>query len=372
MKFLLCPDSFKGTLSSREVADAMERGVLTVFPDAEVLKVEIGDGGEGTIAALVSLLSEKGLKVKKIECRVCDPLDREIIADYYIDGAKAYIEVASASGLTLVAPGERDVMRATTRGTGQLIADAYRRNCRDFVIALGGSATCDGGKGIYDELRELHNLVWQGQPGPLMPDCRFRLLCDVRNPMCGPEGAAFVFAPQKGASPRQVELLEKRLQGLASEYRRHRNVDVRDIRYAGAAGGIAGMFLACCEARAIDGIDYMLTAIEFDRLLNGCDMVITGEGCVDATTLHGKVISGIVKACGVRGIPVGIIAGCVNLPGWRDPSLGFNSENHPIPLQIVQSTPSGLSLADSHPWDGFVTSATRLLLSRKATRSFFS
>ena len=372
MKILLCPDSFKGTLSSLEVADAMEFGVRNVVPDAEIVKVEIGDGGEGTVEALVRSLRSRGAEIERIDSRVCDPLGREIIAPYYIEGEKAYIEVASASGLTLIRPGERDVMRADTRGTGLQIADAYRRGCREFVIALGGSATCDGGKGIYDELKALHGRIWGEKPGVLMPDCRFRLLCDVRNPICGPTGAAAVFAPQKGATKEQVKLLEERLLQLSQEYCSIQNVDVRAARYAGAAGGIAGMFLSCCNADACDGIDYLLSAVDFPGQLKNCDLVITGEGCIDATTLHGKAISGILHAAASAGVPAAIVAGRVNLsPTDLSPNGLPNADISPTDsshidssslLGIEQATPSGLSLTDPHPWASFVTDATVRLL----------
>lgn len=355
MKILICPDSFKGTLSSREAADAIELGVRTVIPDAEIIKLEIGDGGEGTVGALVRNLRQKGYSFQRIDCRVSDPLGREITASYYVEGSRAYIEVASAGGLTLIQASERDVMKADSKGTGQLIVDAYGRGCREFVITLGGSATCDGGKGIYEELQALQSRVWGERSGVLLPDCRFRLLCDVRNPMCGPQGAAAVFAPQKGASAEQVIILEKRLLELSGLFRRHRNIDVADAEFGGAAGGISGMLLACCNAEAVDGIDYMLSTIDFPNMLQGCDLVITGEGCLDTTTLHGKAVSGIYKACRERNVPLGVIAGRVNLP-----TLALSES-----IVVEEATPRGLSLSESHPWASFVAEASRRLIGSK-------
>lgn len=303
MKILVCPDSFKGTLTAREAAAAIGAGVGAVFPNACIELLPVGDGGEGTVSALAASLPGASM----VECETVDPLRRPLRASYMIAGKKAYIESAAASGLTLVSPEERDIMRADTYGTGLLIADAWRRGIRDITVGMGGTATCDGGFGAYEAL------------SPILPpkesaQCRFTLLCDVTNPLCGEEGAARVFGPQKGAGENDIPLLEMKLENLARFYGLFLGMDVTGMRYAGAAGGLAGMLMAVYGARPVEGIGEVLDILGFERRLKGADLLITGEGKADATTLSGKAPSGILRRASLLNVPVGLIAGRVEVP----------------------------------------------------------
>lgn len=302
MKVVVAPDTYKGTMSAGEAAGAMASGVREIVPEAEVVEMPVGDGGEGTVEAIL-----RGRRSGEWELRRCETvnaLGREIEAEYAVlelEGrATALIESAAASGLTLLSREERDVMRADTFGTGVLIADAYRQGIRDFMICMGGSATCDGGSGAYRALKGLD-----------MKQARFTLLCDVENPLCGPRGAAAVFGPQKGATTDQIPILDNHLRELARKYSMLHGIDVTDMKCAGAAGGLAGMLMACYGARPVSGIRKVLELIEFEKRIYGGDLVITGEGRVDATTLSGKAPIGILEASKRSGVPVAVIGGQV-------------------------------------------------------------
>lgn len=304
MKILVCPDSFKGTLTACEAAEAMARGVKDVMPQAEVASLPIGDGGEGTVDALAASLPD----VEVVECDTVDPLRRPIKARYIVSCGKAYIESAAASGLTLLTTEERDVMNADTYGTGLLLADAYRRGIRDITVGMGGTATCDGGFGAYEAFSAV-------APPMSTRDCRIMLLCDVTNPLLGTRGAATVFAPQKGASECEVPLLELKLGNKARFYRRFRKIDVSSMKYAGAAGGLAGMLMACYGAHPESGIMRVLQILDFPTRLEcpgSPDLVITGEGRADATTLEGKAPSGVLQMAREAGVSAALIAGLVS------------------------------------------------------------
>lgn len=306
MRVVVCPDSFKGTMSAREAAEAIRRGVIAAAPDAEVDIVPLGDGGEGTVGALAAALPE----VTAVECGAVDALRRPIRAAYVISGGTtALVESAAASGLTLISPGERDIMRADTFGTGLLMADAWRRGIRDFIVGMGGTATCDGGYGAYLALRQHAPAALEGANG------RFTLLCDVDNPLCGPKGAAKVFGPQKGATPAQTEALDLLLRERAREYSRLKGIDTTCMAHAGAAGGLAAMMMACLGAEAVSGIERVLDLLRFDHILRGADLVITGEGKADATTLRGKTPSGVLRRASRLGIPVALLCGRVEHAG---------------------------------------------------------
>ena len=303
MKILICPDSYKGTLTAPEAARAIAAGVVSARPEVEVELLPVGDGGEGTAEAVASVLTD----ISWISCRTLDPLHRPVTARYAVKGGKtALIESAAASGLTLVSPEERDIMKADTYGTGLLIADAYHRGISDFIICLGGTATCDGGYGAYLALKELTDTK------EFYKDTKFTLLTDVGNPLCGPQGAAAVFGPQKGATPDQIPLLDKRLREIAGEYAVINGIDVSNLKYAGAAGGLAGMLMACFNAMPLQGIDKVLEMLEFEKRLSDTDLVITGEGRADATTLNGKAAIGILNTVKTHNIPVALIAGAVS------------------------------------------------------------
>lgn len=330
MKILICPDSFKGTMSASEAAEAIAEGLRSTMPEAALRLLPVGDGGEGTVNALCTALGN----VEVVECETTDPLGRRVIASYAVTGSgTALIESAAASGLTLIDEADRDIMKADTYGTGLLIADAWRRGVRDFIICMGGTATCDGGFGARRAMIEcgipsLDNPAVARLEEKRFP--RFTLLCDVDNPFCGPRGAAAVFGPQKGASPQQIPLLDSRLKTLASEYAKVSDIDVTDMNYAGAAGGLAGMLMACYGATPVSGISKVLQLMDFEKQLEDADLVVTGEGRADATTLNGKAAKGILDISGWHGVPVVLIGGQV---ADRDRLLtaGFH--------QVIQATP---------------------------------
>lgn len=339
MKILVCPDSFKGTLTAPEAAEAIRSGVLDVLPQAEVVCLPVGDGGEGTVAALVPSLRD----AKKIMCRSLDPLRRPITASYYISGETAFIESASASGLTLVESHERDVLRSDSYGTGLLIADAIRHGCTRLVIGMGGTATCDAGLGALEALLD-KGAMESFVNAATRPSVR--LLCDVDNPLCGPRGAAPMFGPQKGATPEVLPALEDRMRSALGDYRQMSIVenfpeDILSAPYGGAAGGLAAMLMAVVGATPSAGIDAVLEMLRFEKYLEGVDLVITGEGKADVTTLSGKAPMGILKAVRkhFRSLPVMLVAGKVEEHD-KLKEAGF--------AYVVQATPAVRS-ADSTP-----------------------
>ena len=289
-------------MTAVQAAEAIALGIKEVMPEAEVLSLPVGDGGEGTADAIVAALSGKGqAEIKKICCKTLDPLRRDISTHYHlIHGTTALIESAAASGLNLLRREERDVMRADSYGTGLLIADAFKKGVRDFLICMGGTATCDGGYGAYCAMQEAK-----------VEGATFTLLCDVRNPLCGPDGAAAVFGPQKGATPEIIRLLEERLKECAARYMARFAADASDMEYAGAAGGLAGMLMSCYGARPLSGIGKVLSLYDFADMLKNVSLVITGEGCADATTLSGKAPAGVLYEAKKAGIPVALVAGRV-------------------------------------------------------------
>lgn len=328
MKVIVASDSFKGSLSSLEVAAAAAEGIAKVAPGAEVVEVGVADGGEGTAETLVASLGGR-----RVVCRVEDPLGRQIDASYGIaeaDGENvALIDMASASGLTLLAPDERNPLVTTTFGTGQLIVDGFEHGCRRFVVGIGGSATCDGGEGMLRALgfRFLDAEGVEIAPGGGGLDrlaridmsgvredilrCRFTVICDVNNPLCGPEGAAAVFGPQKGATPADVETLERGLRRWADVVRRQTGRDVAVMPGAGAAGGLGAAFMAFFNSELKPGVDAVLDLVGFDCLLRGASLVITGEGKMDRQTLFGKLPLGVLRRASSAGVPAVAIAGMV-------------------------------------------------------------
>ena len=292
MKLILAPDSFKGCLPAREVAAVLGAAVRERHPDWVVVELPLADGGEGTLDVLVAAL---GGEVRTAQ--VSDPLCRPVRARFGLAGGTAIVEVAGACGLQLLRPEERDPLRATTRGVGELLLAARAAGATHFLVGLGGTATCDGGSGMLQVpgLREA------------LKDCKIELLSDVENPLVGPTGAARVFAPQKGASPEAVALLERRLEAQADDIFARTGRDVRFLPGAGAAGGLGAAFLGCFDAVCVRGIDRVLAAVGFEKQLPGTDLVVTGEGKSDSQTLRGKVPFGVLRHAG--GVPVALLSG---------------------------------------------------------------
>lgn len=280
--YLICPDSFKESMTAEEAANAIYRGLIDASPDATAMMLPLADGGEGTAELLGAVLNGEA-----VECLACDALQQPSSAKYYIvDGNRAILDVAEVIGLGVngVTAETNDIMAASSYGAGLIIVDAWQRGIRDFVIGLGGSATCDGGRGMYEAINGIVN------PSA----CSITALCDVDNPLYGPEGAAYVFAPQKGASQEQVEILDKRLRDWNRRMKELGGRDVADMPGAGAAGGIGGMLASLYGAEIVGGACYVMDALGFDNALASAGTVITGEGRMDGQTARGKVVSSVL------------------------------------------------------------------------------
>lgn len=296
----------------------MAQAVHQAYPSAEVIPIPLADGGEGTLEVLVPAL---GATLREVT--VSDPLGRPVRARYGVAGETAIIEVARACGLQLLKPAERNPLIASSRGVGELLMAAYAEGCRHFLVGLGGSAICDGGAGMMT-VPGIRNLT------------SLELLCDVSAPFVGPTGAARAFAPQKGASPEEVEVLETRMMNLAARMEKETGVDVRQMPGAGAAGGLGGALMACLGARMVSGIGRILELVHFSDAVEDASLVITGEGQSDAQTLQGKVPYGVLQ--NAKGTPVALLSGrIVDRPALE--SAGF----HPV----VEVSPRHLSLREA-------------------------
>jgi glycerate kinase len=318
MKIVLAPDSFKECLTAAQVARAMAQAVQEACPSARIIRMPLADGGEGTLEVLVPAL---GASLREVT--VSDPLGRPVRARYGVAGETAIIEVAQACGLSLLRPQERQPLIASSRGVGELLMAACAEGCRHFLVGLGGSAICDGGAGMM-AVPGIRNLT------------SLELLCDVDAPFVGPTGAARVFAPQKGASPEEVEMLETRMLSLAARMQEETGVDVRQMPGAGAAGGLGGALMAYLGARMVSGIGRILELVHFSDAVEDASLVITGEGQSDAQTLQGKVPYGVLQ--NAKGTPVALLSGrIVDRPALE--SAGF----HPV----VEVSPRHLSLREA-------------------------
>lgn len=346
MKVIICPDSFKGTCNAPAAAAAIARGVRAVFPAAQIILLPLADGGEGTLATLCPDPAQRRSE------HVHDPLLRSITAAWgCMSDDTAIVEMAAASGLTLLTPAERNPLRTTTFGTGELIRAALRTGCGRLIIGLGGSATNDAGAGMAQALgyrffdRNGH-LLPDGLSGggleqvaaidacyvlPELHACIVSAACDVRNPLCGPQGASAVFAPQKGATPDDVARLDAALAAFADVIERDCGVAVRELPGAGAAGGLGAGCVAFLHAQLVPGIDLVLDVLRFEEHLQGATLVITGEGRLDAQSLMGKAVSGVVRRASCAGVPVIALAGSVDEQGAL-PCPAYGIVNHGVPL----------------------------------------
>lgn len=309
-KIVIAPDSFKGSLSAQDVAKAIQNGVDQAFPNATTVLLPLADGGEGTIDVL-----ETVCKGQRIFCDVVDPLFDPIKAEYLLcDDGCAIIEMAKASGLTLVQPDKHDPSLTTTYGCGQLIKDALDHGATKLIITLGGSATNDGGCGALNALGvcfyDIHGQTIVPVGGNLDQikviddssfDPRLRsvptiLLADVTNPLCGPNGASCVYGPQKGADHLMIQRLDHNLDHLSKVVESKYGINFRDVSGSGAAGGLAFGLMSFCGATIQNGIDTILDLVHFDQVINDADLVITGEGKMDGSSLNNKVAIGVAKA----------------------------------------------------------------------------
>ena len=327
MKVVAAIDSFKGSMTSLEVSEAFEKGVKKVYKDAEFLKIPLADGGEGTVKALID-----NLDGEMVNIRVKDPLMRDVDSFYGIsgDGKTAVIEMAAASGLPLLDSDERDPMKASTFGTGELIKDALEKGCREFIIGIGGSATNDAGIGMLSALGYIfldengdelnpngENLlkIKSFRDDKVMKEvseAKFLIACDVDNPFYGSNGAAYVYGKQKGATEEMIKILDKGMENFSNVIRDIKKSDISNISGAGAAGGLGGAFMAFFNSELKPGIDIITEKIELEKSIKGSDYVITGEGRIDFQTAMGKTPSGVAKLAKKYGIPVIAIGGSVD------------------------------------------------------------
>lgn len=324
MRILIAPDKFKGSLSATEAADAMARGWAAGWPEAELLLCPLADGGEGTLEVLV-----RATGGRTVECDVTGPLGEPRRASFGIlgDGKTAVVEMAAASGLALIPPDKRDPRYATSAGTGDLIRCALDAGARRIIVGIGGSATNDGGTGMAAALgaRFLDDCGEELPPGaiylnnmesmetggidPRVRETDFIVASDVTNPLLGEEGASRVYGPQKGASEYDVELLESGLRRLAEVASSHVAPGYEDRPGAGAAGGLGFGLMAFLGAKLWPGTGVVMAAVGFKRKLEGCGLVVTGEGRLDAQTAYGKTVSGVARAARASGIPVLALGG---------------------------------------------------------------
>ena len=324
MKIVVAPDSFKGSVSALEAANAIEQGVRRVFPEALIEKVPMADGGEGTVQSLVDAT---GGHIQTH--RVLAPLENEVDAKFGIlaDGETAVIEMAAASGLTLVAPAARNPLRTTTYGTGQLICAALDAGCRRLIIGIGGSATNDGGGGMAEALgiglldakgkqiprggENLDHLQSIDMTGlhPAISETETVVACDVNNPLTGPDGASHIYGPQKGATPEMIETLDARLAHFDTVLTQTLGKSFNDIPGAGAAGGLGAGLMAFLNAELKLGVDIMIDAVQLKERVKGASLVFTGEGQLDFQTAFGKTPVGVAKVAKANNIPVIAIAG---------------------------------------------------------------
>ncbi len=325
MKILIAPAAFKGSLSPEEAAQAMGEGVARALPEAEIVRLPLADGGDGTLHVF-----ECAEFVRVFQARVEDPLGRPIEAPFGLlsDGETAVIETACASGLRLLKPEELDPLRTSTYGTGQLIRAAIDRGTHKILIGLGGSATVDGGAGMAQalgvRLRDRRGRDLPAGGGALAELAHIDLsprdprvaqmgviaLCDVESPLLGPQGARLYMA-QKGATSEQIEQLERNLAHFALKIREELDKDVASLPGAGAAGGLGAGLAAFLDAKLVSGAQFILDFVGFERLLKECDLVLTGEGRVDEQTAQGKLIIKIAAWAKKHQKPCIVLAGSV-------------------------------------------------------------
>jgi len=328
MKIVIAPQDFKGSLSAREVADAMARGVRHVLTDVNLALVSMADGGEGTVDALVSATDGRFITTE-----VTGPLGEKVFATWGLLGNRttAVIEMAAASGLTLVPPDKLNPLVTTTFGTGELIRAALDTGCRHLIIGVGGSATNDGGAGMAQALRvrlldgrenelpwggaalsQLKRIDISGLDGRLT-ECKAIVACDVTNLLCGRQGASYIYGPQKGANRDMCRQLDRALAHYASIIKRDLGIDVTDIPGGGAAGGLGAGLVAFLKAEMKPGIDVVSEAVGLSEHLKGASLVFTGEGRLDAQTKFGKTVAGVAARAKAANVPVVVIAGEVTV-----------------------------------------------------------
>ena len=323
MKFVFASDSFKGSLSSMEIAELLKREARACFTDCECVCLPVADGGEGTMEAVLQACGGVSL-----EAEVLDPLGRRIRAGYAgLDGNRALIEMAAASGLPLLRTQERDPLETTSFGTGEMIRDALERGYRRITIAIGGSATNDGGMGAMRALgirfldKDGNELSGKGKDlemvcriddtglFPLVRQAGFTVMCDVKNPLTGPDGATLTYGAQKGGTQEKLERLERGMKRYEAVLKEAYGQEAGQREGAGAAGGLGAALSVFLQADMKPGIETVLDLVEFDKKLEGASLAVTGEGRLDWQSSFGKVPGGVGERCRLAGVPVIAIVG---------------------------------------------------------------
>lgn len=349
MKFIIAPDKFKGSLSGFEFCDAVEEGISNVNSDLEIIKMPLADGGDGTIDVV-----KYYLEGEKISIAVNNPFFKPVEAPYlYSDKSRiAYIEMAEASGLKLLNEAERDCSNASTFGTGELIADALNRGAKEIILGIGGSATNDGGMGMANALgfrflnredqelkpigRNLINVrkIDDSKKHPKLNEIKIKVACDVSNPFYGENGAAKVYAAQKGATEFEIQSLDEGLRNFSKVVEEKYNIDLQKITGAGAAGGIGGGAFVLLKGQLASGIELIKELADFDNVITDADWIITGEGKLDIQTLSGKTIAGVISSASKKSIPVAALCGAVEIS---------EKEQHELGLAFATSISQGIS-----------------------------
>lgn len=346
MNIVIASDSYKGSCTSLEVANSIENGFTRIYPNSNVVKIPIADGGEGTVDSLVSWANGNYETVQ-----VLDPLGEVIEAKYgIINGDIAIIEMAAASGLTLVDRDRRNPLITTTYGTGQLIKSAMEKGIRKIYVGLGGSSTNDCGIGMAQALGYSFKDVNDKEVGfgggelskvvkvhdtnshPLLKDTEIIILSDVNNPLYGETGAAYVFAPQKGADSDMVKVLDDNLRHFSGIIKEYLEEDISKSPGAGAAGGLGFGMVAFCKGKSLSGIEEILNILDIDKHLKDADLVFTGEGRIDGQTKHGKVPLGVAKRASKYNVPVIAIVGSIGEGYEENYDLGID-----LILDVVNS-----------------------------------
>lgn len=324
MKIIIAPDSFKGNLSSIQVAGYIAAGIRKADPQAEIIEIPVADGGEGSVEALVTAAGGKILTA-----RVTGPLGNPVDSFWGLlaDGQTAVIEMAAAAGLHLVPRDQRNPMLTTTRGVGELILEALNHEVERIIMCIGGSSTNDAGTGMIQALGGLFldsDRAVLGDGGQILSQIaqldlssldqrlkkiKFITACDVQNPLFGLTGAAHIYAPQKGADAATVQALDKGLENFAQISQRNLGIDVAEMPGAGAAGGLGFALLAFLQSKMLPGIEVVMDAVDFDHVIRGADLLITGEGRTDGQTAFGKVPVGLAGVAARHGVPVICLSG---------------------------------------------------------------
>ena len=377
MKFLFASDSFKGTLSSRRTAELLTRAVQEIFPGCECRCLEVADGGEGTTEAVLSAAGGR-----RMEAMVCGPLWERRKACYAaLDGRRAVMEMAAASGLPLVPAELRDPRNTTSYGTGELIRDALDKGFRDLSIAIGGSATNDGGigcmralgvrfldedgnelSGCGGDLIKIRSIDRSGLD-PRLRDTHVTVMCDVTNPLCGENGATHTFGKQKGGTPEILDELEAGMENYRELLRREFGIDMDEEPGAGAAGGLGAALLSFLRAELRSGIETVLDLIEFDKKLEGVSLVVTGEGRADWQSAFGKVMQGVGRRCLRQGVPAVAIVG--SMGDGADQIFDYGIESMITTVNGVMPLEEALERAE----ELYLGAARRLFRMLRAARS---